>query len=320
MPTLLLSPNDQMWVNKVIDIFNSHEPVVLPTETVYGLAAPVSSDVAVARIYEIKERPTFNPLIMHVKEEWDLSQWAEIGDVEKKLISLFWPGPLSLLLKKKGVSDLVTAGSKKVVLRAPAHPVFREVLDAWGAPLVAPSANSSTKLSATTAAGVLADLGEKIVAIVDGGTCEWGVESTIVEVVGDKVSILREGAISKEDLEKHGFSLSVSTKTESTPGSQLKHYTPSVPLYFFENEADWASSSSKSSLYLKVLSSDSSLSFEGRNIETLSQSNNYKEAASKLFEFLRTAQAQYTEIRVLKTQDVSLGRAINDRLLRASQR
>lgn len=317
MSIKVISSLKDNFADEVLQYFSKDEPVALPTETVYGLAAPVSRLKAVARIYEIKERPSFNPLIVHVKEDWDLSQWAEINEIEKKLISKFWPGPLSILLKKKNIPDLVTAASDKVVLRAPSHPLFRKILTKLKEPLVAPSANSSTKLSPTTSIAVAEDLGSKLKAVLEGGRCEWGVESTIVEVQNGKVVILREGAVSKEQLEAAGFEISTGAASTHTPGSQLKHYAPSVPLYFFDSEEEWKSKRGKDILLLKVLDSDSPYA---ENVEVLSSSNDLKEAASRLFDFLRRAQDQYKEIRVLKTVDQLLGRAINDRLLRASTR
>lgn len=315
----LLLTSDEHWLSQVVDLFKANEPVALPTETVYGLAAPADREIAVARIYEIKERPSFNPLIVHVLETWDLSKWAVLGDVERKLISQFWPGPLSLLVAKNNISDLVTAGSDKVVLRAPAHPIFRKVLEEYGSPLVAPSANSSTRLSSTSAQSVMEDLGNKLSAVVEGGPCEWGVESTIVEVQsGNTLAILREGAISKEDLEDKGFTIKTGLHSRVTPGSQLKHYAPTVPLFFHESVDSWKSEAALDSLLLKVLKEDAPL--EGQGVETLAPDNDLKVAASRLFAFLRKAQSQYKQIHVLKTKDLSLGRAINDRLLRASQR
>lgn len=311
----IISSTKENFVEEVLDFFAKNEPVALPTETVYGLAAPASNAKAVARIYEIKDRPNFNPLIVHVKENWDLSQWAELNEIEKKLVKIFWPGPLSLLLKKKNVSDLVTAASDKVVLRAPAHSLFRKVLEALGEPLVAPSANSSTKLSPASASAVNEDLGEKLAAVVDGGRCEWGLESTIVEVQNGELVILREGALSQEALEAEGFDVIAGSTSSHTPGSQLKHYSPNVPLKVFESVEEWSKENSSDILLLKVLAKDAPEVIPARS---LAPDNDYKTAASNLFEFLREAQSQYKEIRVLKTKDYSIGRAINDRLQRAS--
>ncbi len=312
-------PQDK-WIDLVLEQFRKSEPVALPTETVYGLAAPADDAQAVARIYEIKERPTFNPLIFHVREDWDLNQWAVMNETERKLIDCFWPGPLSLLLKKRNVSDLVTAGSDFVVMRAPRHELFREVLSAWGAPLVAPSANSSTKLSPTTATAVLDDLGAKGVSVVDGGMCEFGLESTILKVVDGKLQLLREGAISREDLKDFEFTETTSD-VPLTPGTQLKHYAPSVPLFLFDSIEKWQQPTShREACWIKVLKSDGPDFIQGLRVECLAPDNRYKTAAAALFEFLRTGQKNYSELRVLKTQDISLGRAINDRLLRASQR
>lgn len=315
-----LSTSSEEWLKIVLELFHANEPVALPTETVYGLAAPADNEVAIARIYEIKDRPRFNPLIVHVNETWDLSQWAQLGETENKLIKAFWPGPLSLLVPKKSISDLVTAGSDKVVMRAPAHPVFRKVLDAYKKPLVAPSANSSTRLSPTSADAVIEDLGLRVKAVVDGGFCEWGVESTIVEVQKDQLVILREGALTREHLEDKGFKVLSGVSEQVTPGSQLKHYSPQVPLFLHASVEEWQKHAAKDSLLLKVLKSDGPDLIKGIHVQSLAPDNDYKTAAAQLFAFLRVAQTQYKEIHVLKTQELSLGRAINDRLLRASQR
>lgn len=319
MANILPTSSDE-WMKKVLELFQSGEPVALPTETVYGLAAPVDNETAIGRIYEIKDRPRFNPLIVHVNEDWDLSLWAQLSDIEIKLVKAFWPGPLSLLVTKNNISDLVTAGSEKVVLRAPAHPIFRKVLEACKKPLVAPSANSSTRLSPTSAEAVAEDLASRLKAVVDGGACEWGVESTIVEVQNGALVILREGALSREHLEEKGFKVLSGVSNHVTPGSQLKHYSPQIPLFLHNSVEDWQKHATKNSLFLKVLASDGPEHIQGALVQTLAPDNDYKTAAAQLFAFLRSAQTQYKEIHVLKTQDISLGRAINDRLLRASQR
>ena len=316
------------WLKQVSDIFSRSEPVALPTETVYGLAALVSDKKAIARIYEIKNRPQFNPLIVHVKEDWKLSEWATIGKLERKLISEFWPGPLSLLLPKKNISDLITAGSDKVVLRAPSHPLFRELLDYLKTPLVAPSANPSTKLSATTAKAVLEGLSPRgLQAVVQGGACKIGIESTIVQVVDEVLVIMREGALSQEDLVARGYKVKSRAQMESdqkameTPGQMLKHYSPGIPLLFFEKSKEWLDTKkTEGILFLKILESDAKTDeIENLHIESLAPDDDLKTAAARLFEFLRNAQIQYESMRVLKTKDVGLGRAINDRLLRASR-
>jgi L-threonylcarbamoyladenylate synthase len=313
------------WISKVIEFFKKHEPVALPTETVYGLAAPVSDLKAVARIYEIKERPSFNPLILHVKEDWDLSKWADCGETEKRIIEKFWPGPLSLLLPKKNISDLVTAGSPKVVVRAPSNKIFRELLDKIKEPLVAPSANSSSLLSPTTADAVVEDLSvHGLVAVIEGGQTQIGIESTIIEIKDGFVTILREGAVTKEDFEKAGFTVVLRKPESIVPGSQTKHYAPIIPLLLFELEKDWASKDSETSarpLWVKVLKMDApDFLPSGEEVYCLAEDNDLKTAAHNLFEFLRMAQKKFTALHVLKTKEVGLGRAINDRLLRASER
>lgn len=322
MSVTVLSAKSPGWLQKVQGSFLDHEPVALPTETVYGLAAPASDEIAVGRIYEIKDRPRFNPLIVHVLEHWDLSPYVDLGLLEKKLIEKFWPGPLSLLVKKKNISDFVTAGAPDAVIRSPAHPIFREVLNKLSAPLVAPSANSSTRLSPTTAQAVVDDIGSKLKYVVDGGSCEWGVESTIVKVEGDSIHVLREGALSRETLSLAGFKIvdGESARLAVTPGSQLRHYAPLVPLYLYDSFEKWSQPSSDATLYLQVLSSDYTGPFPFKNRITLATDSDLKTAAHNLFKFLKEAQEKYREIRVLKTSSVGLGRAINDRLERASER
>jgi L-threonylcarbamoyladenylate synthase len=313
------------YTKEVLDLFAQNQPVALPTETVYGLAAPIDRPEALARIFEIKNRPSFNPLIVHIKKEWDLNAWVEAPNtVQQKLIDSFWPGPLSILFKKKNISDLVTAGSEFVILRAPKHKVFQEVLEALKVPLAAPSANESTSLSPTSAQAVVEGLTHRnLHAVVDGAACESGLESTIVQVLeNSKLFILREGGISKEDLAAKGFEICEPTQKTNiqSPGTSLKHYAPKVPLYFFEEANAWANHKGQAgSLFLKVLESDGNFCVPEttQTVNSLSR-DSLLEAASKLFEFLRQAQKSYKEIYVLKTQDLSLGRAINDRLKRAA--
>ena len=326
--TSILKPEGD-WLSKVEEFFNNDEPVALPTETGYGLAAPISRPKAIAKIFDLKNRPTFNPLIVHLKKDWDICNWVEkLTDVESRLIEKFWPGPLSLVLPKKNIPDICTASSKLVVLRAPKNKIFEQVLDGYGVPLAAPSANTSTRLSPTTAIRVQEDLGERgLKAIVDGGRSSEGLESTIVQVVNEKLRILREGALSDEELVLAGFEIDKSYQSQVAAASgdvmpgQGKHYAPLVPLVVMDDPQKWVSyHSNKKLLFLKILESDAPglKPFNQKAQFVVLSQNDLKEAAFELFETLRLAETEVEQIVVLKTKDIGLGRAINDRLRRAN--
>lgn len=322
--TLVLKPEGD-WLEKVQQCFEADEPVALPTETVYGLAAPINRPKALAKIFELKNRPNFNPLIIHVKKDWDLLKWVKgVTEIERALTQKFWPGPLSLLLPNSSVPDICTASSPFVVVRSPNNKIFESVLDYCKVPLAAPSANTTTRLSPTTVMRVNEDLGARgLSAIVDGGRTSEGVESTIIQVVGEKLRIMREGAVTLEDFESNGFSINheMSYPFAPTPG-QGKHYAPSVPLILMDEAPKWvAYQSNKNVLFLKILETDAPglVPFNKKaDVRVLSQSD-LKEAAYELFETLRKAEKEYEQIVVLKTKEQGLGRAINDRLKRATE-
>ena len=197
--------------------------VALPTETVYGLAADALNPVAVSRIFEAKERPRFDPLIVHLPGVSWLEQIAEINNETRellnKLIAKFWPGPLTFVLpRKKIVPDLVTAGLETVAVRISAHPVFAETIREFGRPLAAPSANRFGRISPTTAEHVLDELGGRISLIVDGGATSHGIESTIVAIHPQQLELLRRGPITEEELAQFGNVAAASDATVRAPG------------------------------------------------------------------------------------------------------
>jgi L-threonylcarbamoyladenylate synthase len=191
-------------IGRIVSVLVEGEVVALPTETVYGLAAIISDEGALRKIFDIKARPLLDPLIVHVL---DLSSLMDLAQIDERLfdrlyrlVDAFCPGPLTFVLKKKKIiSDIISAGKKTVAIRIPAHPVFREVLRQSG-PLAAPSANPFGYLSPTRAEHVFASLGDKISYILDGGSCEVGVESTILDLSGKRFAILRPGAITAEEI------------------------------------------------------------------------------------------------------------------------
>lgn len=286
--------------------------VAFPTETVYGLGGDARSDLAVARIFEAKGRPQFNPLIVHVADMETAREVAVFDARAERLAAAFWPGPLTLVLPRRagaGISDLVTAGLPAVAVRMPAHPVARALLSAFGGPLAAPSANPSGKVSPTRAEHVLAGLSGRIAAVIDGGPCAVGVESTILGLV-DGPTLLRPGGIPAEVLEDClGAPLATGGNAErpSAPGQLASHYAPTAPVLLDVTRPGpgmfWIGFGPGAT---------------GADLN-LSPAGDLTEAAANLFHFLREADARANgPIAVSPIPDRGLGRAINDRLRRAA--
>jgi L-threonylcarbamoyladenylate synthase len=276
-------------------------PVAVPTETVYGLAADATNGEAVAHIYAAKGRPSFNPLIVHVRNAAQAAEIAVFDDEARDLATTWWPGPLTLVLPlREGapIASLVTAGLPSVAIRSPAHPAMQALLEAVGRPLAAPSANASGRISPTRAAHVLASLGGRIPLIVDGGPTAHGLESTIVALTGGPPRLLRPGPI---DL---GLSLADGGTIEA-PGQLGSHYAPVKPLRLDAGSA----------------AADEWLIGFGPvpGNATLSASGDLVEAAARLFEMLHQAEASSAaRIAMAPIPQTGLGAAINDRLRRAA--
>lgn len=287
--------------------------VAFPTETVYGLGADATSDVAVARLYAAKGRPQFNPLIAHVSNYRAAQQIALVNATAEKLIAEFWPGPLTFVLPRhphSPVSLLACAGLDTIAVRAPAHPVARALLSAFGGPIVAPSANRSGRLSPTTAAHVAADFGAGLL-ILDGGAAPLGLESTVVDLTGERAAILRPGAVARETLEAILGPLSAASDSAvKSPGQLASHYAPHLPLRLDAQDAR----------------ADEALLAFGPGAPTgalrtlnLSPRGDLIEAAANLFAYLRTLDiAPARTIAVMSIPEHGLGEAINDRLRRAA--
>jgi L-threonylcarbamoyladenylate synthase len=279
-------------------------PVAVPTETVYGLAANATSGEAVARIYEAKGRPSFNPLIVHVESLDQAEQIAEFDEDAHRLAEQFWPGPLTLVLPLRAqapTASLATAGLSAIALRSPAHPAMRDLIRASGCPLAAPSANASGGISPTRAEHVLAGLGGRIPLILDAGPTEHGLESTIVAVAGGTIRLLRPGPISAGEL---GATASEAGAIEA-PGQLASHYAPSKPLRLNAADAEpdeWL-------IGFGPVSGD----------DSLSETGDLREAAAALFAALHRAESAPTSrIAVAPIPHEELGAAINDRLARAA--
>ena len=279
----------------------SGEPVAVPTETVYGLAADASNGEAVARIYAAKGRPSFNPLIVHVRDLDHALEIARFEEAALDLVARFWPGPLTLVLplaEGAPIAPLVTAGLATVAVRCPAHPAIRDLLAATRRPLAAPSANASGRISPTRAEHVLSSLGGRIPMIIDGGSTAHGLESTIVGVSDGQIRVLRPGPIDFGASETR-------ISTIEAPGQMASHYAPTKPVRL--NAA--AAAPDEWLIGFGAVNGDSSLSRSGNLIE----------AAAKLFDRLHEAEAQHrSRIAVAPIPDEGLGQAINDRLRRAA--
>jgi L-threonylcarbamoyladenylate synthase len=293
--------------------------VAFPTETVYGLGADGLNSIAVTKIFEAKQRPTFNPLILHVNSEKMLSKVAVVDNKKvKELIKTFWPGPLTLILpKRKIVPDIVTAGLDTVAVRMPNNKIALQLIKELGNPIAAPSANSFGKLSPTTAEHVVKQLGEKVDIVLDGGNCNVGVESTIVEVTESGSYLLRPGGISKEELKNIIGEIEIK-KNEENPNSpgQLKiHYAPEIPIYFYDEKKVLNFADKKlGGLFFQKSKNEKYFT----SIKILSTTGNLREAASNIFSFLHEFENENLDmIFVEKFKEKGLGIAIMDRLTKA---
>ena len=307
--TLTTSPDD---LARAAGLLRQGLLVGFPTETVYGLGGDARSDAAVAGIYAAKGRPSFNPLIVHVSDAGVAERYGVFDPVTIALAQAFWPGPLTLVVPLRpgqGLSPLVTAGLPTVALRVPAHPVAQGLLAAFGGPLAAPSANPSGRVSPTRSSHVTDGLGGRIAAVVDGGACAVGVESTIVGVATDGVRLLRPGGIAAEAIEAVlGKPLMAMTDPARplAPGQLASHYAPAAALRLGVTRPDpgevW-------------------IGFGTGGDLDLSPSGDLAEAAAALFHTLREADRMAGpggRIAVAPVPETGLGRAINDRLRRAA--
>jgi L-threonylcarbamoyladenylate synthase len=296
--------------------------VGLPTETVYGLGADALNEDAVLKIYETKKRPDFNPLIVHVADIEEFDKYAV--DIPKdvfKLADFFSPGPITFILKKKNIiADIVTAGLDTVAIRVPSHELFRYVLKLSKKPIAAPSANMFGRISPTTAEDVLKELKGKINYILDGGKSSVGIESTVLSFEGGRVTILRHGYITKEDVEKvvgrtvYDFDESANGGKISSPGLLKSHYAPTTPLYLSEHTFDLKR-------LIDELDDDKieGISKDTIGIMDFSIYDNFRELAKHLFSDLRSIdERNYKMLFASKVKNLKLGRAINDRLEKAS--
>ena len=296
--------------------------VAFPTETVYGLGADATNDLAVAAIFEAKARPRFNPLIVHIADRTDAAALVMWNTLAEQLATEFWPGPLTLILprrKNSAVSLLVSAGSEAIALRSPSHPIARSLLHEAQCPIAGPSANPAGRVSPTTADHVLKGLGDRIDLVIDGGSCDVGVESTVVDVTTPTPSLLRPGGLPREAIEavlgQKLIDPSTNKNTDEhlrSPGQLSSHYAP------------------KHSVRLEAVDikpNEALLAFGPQPLEgaahmlNLSPGSNLREAASHLFAMLHELdELDIDGIAVMPVPFKGLGEAINDRLQRAAVR
>ncbi|MFD0796207.1 L-threonylcarbamoyladenylate synthase [Maribacter chungangensis] len=302
-------------------LLKDNQLVAVPTETVYGLAANAFDTDAVNQIFEMKGRPHFNPLIVHIHDTGQLKDLAkDIPEEALKLAKAFWPGSLTLILPKQAtVPDIITAGKPTVGVRMPNHPMTLELLKGLPFPLAAPSANPFTRVSPTSAEHVANYFGTRIPAILDGGPCQVGLESTIVGFDGNTPVVYRKGGISIESIENVVGKVTVLTENDTAPqapGMLLKHYSPSTPLIISDDiQQSLITHNNKRIGVLSFYSDD----FSGAEIiKVLSPSKNLDEVARVLFATLHELDTLHLDLIIAERfPEEGLGSSINDRLRRA---
>jgi len=310
-------------IHRAAQIIKKGGVVAFPTETVYGLGADAFNPLAVARIFEVKRRPYFDPLIVHVANPSDVKKLAkETPSNAKKLIERFWPGPLTIvLLKEEKIPDIVTAGLPTLAIRMPNHPMALALIEESECPIAAPSANPFGYLSPTTAEHVRDQLGDEVDLILDGGPCPVGVESTIVSFLEEKPMLLRPGGVSLEEIECVIGKVDVPSIEDrpSAPGMFPKHYAPRTPIVLDRSQENLDLYQGKKIGLLLLQEPKDHL--ESHSLEILSMKGDLREAAANLFAAIRRLDALHLDLIVAEPiPEVGLGRAIMDRLRRAASR
>ena len=304
-------------IEEAANLIKSGKLVAFPTETVYGVGADATNDMAIAEIFAVKNRPQFNPLIIHIASiemAKSLVQWNELAE---QLANVFWAGPLTFILPKLAnspIAKLASAGGDTVGIRMPQNEIALALCNAAGVPIAAPSANRSGRVSTTSADLVYKELGDNIPLILDGGVCKVGIESTVLDLTSDKPTILRQGFVTEEELERVlNKKIHIANEVSGTlksPGMTLSHYSPSLPVRLN---------------VIEPLASEALIAFgndvpEGAKFTiNLSKNGDLKEAAANLFSALHKLDKQdFSAIAVMPIPNFSIGVAINDRLKRAA--
>ncbi len=306
----------QVNLEQAIALLKSGNVVAIPTETVYGLAADASNEAALRQVYAIKQRPTDNPLIVHIADVAQVNDWAaEFPPLAQKLANAFWPGPLTLVLPAKdSVSNIVRGGQPTVALRVPNHAITLQLLQETGLALAAPSANKFTQLSPTTAAHVRVGLGDSV-AVLDGGACKVGIESTIVAVMGENWQLLRLGMLSEASVEAlTGVPAKSFSQPIKAPGQHALHYSPRTPLRLFTSRAALLKNATDRSAALLLGAG------AVPNCTYFELNNNATDVAQQLYDTLHKMDALGAEILLIEAPPAAPEwLAILDRLTRAAQ-
>jgi len=307
-------------VSEAARLLKEGEVVAIPTETVYGLAGNAFEPKALAKIFAAKERPTFDPLIVHIADIAQLTDIAkDIPDSAYKLAEAYWPGPMTIILPKKDcIPDLCTSALPSVAVRFPSHPIAQAIIKESGLPLAAPSANLFKHVSPTTAEHVAAQLADRIAGIVDGGPCSVGVESSIISLVGEP-TVMRPGAITPEMFKAILGEVKIKESTSKpgqpmlAPGQCDTHYRPQVPLYYGEVPAGYALPEHTVRIAFGTQTGPIPATVN------LSATGDMVEATSKLYAFMHDLdKSEYDLILVDPIPNTGVGMALNDRLKRAS--
>lgn len=309
-------------IEKAIEVLNNNKVIALPTETVYGLAGNAFSDIAVQQIFDLKKRPFFNPLIVHVQSIEQLHEVAKnIPPIAIQLAEIFWPGPLTLVLQKQAqIPAIVTGGKETVAVRMPNHAVALELLSQLNYPLAAPSANPFGSISPTTAKHVFDYFKDTIEVILDGGECERGIESTIIGFENGLPILYRHGSIALEEIEQvigKVATLNTSAKEVKAPGMLARHYAPETKTILTDNIQDSLHQFSGKKIGLLLFKETFIYNGIGL-VEVLSKTGNLKEAAKNLYAAMhRLDHALLDVIIAEQLPQEGLGKSINDRLQRA---
>lgn len=316
----MIYPATETYIQMAAQAIKQGNVVAFPTETVYGLGANALNAEAVAKIFEIKQRPYFDPLIVHVDSR-DMVQEvvATLPDIALRCMEAFWPGPLTLVLPKSTIiPEIVTAGLDTVAVRMPQHQVAQKLIQASGVPIAAPSANPFGYLSPTTANHVASQLGDKVEIILDGGQCPVGVESTIIKIEKDSITLLRHGGIPVEDIEAVAGKISVIRHTQvEAPGQLPYHYAPKTKIILINDISKIPDDSSCGVILYKKRD----LPFKNIHVMYLSDNGDLRQAAANLFTCLHALDAMRLSVIYAEAiPEVGLGQAIMDRLKKAQAR
>jgi L-threonylcarbamoyladenylate synthase len=312
-------------IKKAEKALKKNKLVAIPTETVYGLAGNAYDESALIEIFKLKNRPFYNPLIVHIKSASSISDVAiDIPESAMILAEKFWPGPLTLVLKKQPhISDLITAGKDTVAVRVPNHPVALTLLDKLDFPLAAPSANPFGSISPTNADHVFNYFGGKLEVILDGGECEKGLESTIIGFENNQPVLYRHGSISSEEIEKITGKLSTITNSEKTPnapGMLSRHYAPNTATYLTNNVVELINCFKGKRIGILVFKNQ----INGKGIihkEILSKSGDLNEAAKNLYAAMHRLDENNLDVIIAeRLPDIGLGKTMNDKLERATKK